>query len=417
MKSKVFYGEYTLQHWIDLLVSRNITLPEYQRRFQWDEQDVVRLMKSLSEGQFVQPVTIAHYKPEGMSASTNFLLDGQQRLSSILLAYLGYFPDKDKFEYSEDYATDDDGAEDEDDKVPEKTPIKWRFSNLLAEELNQNTTAAIIARIKADGRYSEMKMPNLKADFFETTYLGFSYIVPETDNKTEIDSGFARLFRNINYYGKRLSALESRRSLYFLDERYKKYFDGISSQGDVLCDIKMIDNYKLTTIDLVRYLSALSQYVPYNNIRNVMKWYSAYASRESFYSDYVSYITGLEQEAIPEKFNEFKMSEVFPNDEWTTRYDNLYKAITRIKGDMDLVDGKAFSSWINADFWFFGLIYHIVFKGEELKDNIDGLKEALQIAIEKAHAAYGKSPNRLGNLRDRLEKSINIFSAYVQVNP
>lgn len=50
MKSKVFYGEYTLQHWIDLLVSRNITLPEYQRRFQWDEQDVVRLMKSLSEG-------------------------------------------------------------------------------------------------------------------------------------------------------------------------------------------------------------------------------------------------------------------------------------------------------------------------------------------------------------------------------
>ena len=241
--------------------------------------------------------------------------------------------------------------------------------------------------------------------------------MPETDNKTEIDSGFARLFRNINYYGKRLSALESRRSLYFLDERYKKYFDGISSQGDVLCDIKMIDNYKLTTIDLVRYLSALSQYVPYNNIRNVMKWYSAYASRESFYSDYVSYITGLEQEAIPEKFNEFKMSEVFPNDEWSTRYDNLYKAITRIKGDMDLVNGKAFSSWINADFWFFGLIYHIVFKGEELKDNIDGLKEALQIAIENAHAAYGKSPNRLGNLRDRLEKSINIFSAYVQVNP
>ena len=417
MKSKTFYGEYTLKHWIDLLLSKNITLPEYQRRFQWDMPDVMRLMKSLSEGQFVQPITIAHYKPEGSLVSTNLLLDGQQRLSSVLLAYIGFFPDKDKFEYCEDYATDDDGTEDEDSPVPDKTPIKWRFPNLLADDPSQNTISAITERIKTDGRYVEMKIDNLKDDFFETTYLGFSYIVPETSNKSEIDGGFARLFRNINYYGKRLSVLESRRSLYFLDERYKMFFDGTSSKGDVLGGIKILENYKPNTIDLVRYLSALSQYHPHSDIHSVMKWYSAYASRESYYSDFVSYIIGLDQEWFSEKFDEFKMQEVFPNDEWFERYNVLYDAIARLRNSMDLTGNNAFKSWIDADFWLFGLIFHIVFKGMILKDDTADLKDQIELAIKDAHDEYGKSPNRLGNLRTRLEKSINIFSAYVQVNP
>lgn len=417
MKSNTFYGEYTLKHWIDLLLSKNITLPEYQRRFQWDIPDVIRLMKSLSDGQFVQPITIAHYKPDGSPVSTNLLLDGQQRLSSVLLAYLGYFPNKDKFEYCEDYAIDDDSTEDEEGPVPDKAPIKWRFPNLLADDSSQNTISAIIERIKTDGRYVEMKIENLKDDFFETTYLGFSYIVPETTNKSEIDSGFARLFRNINYYGKRLSVLESRRSLYFLDERYKMFFDGTSSKGDILGGIKILENYKSNTIDIVRYLSALSQYCPHNDIRSVMKWYSSYASRESYYSDFVSYITGLDQECFPEKFKDFKMQKVFPKNEWLERYDVLYDVITRFRDAMDLTANNAFKSWIDADFWLFGLIYYIVFKGMSLKEDTANLKDQIEKAIKDAHAEYGKSPNRLGNLRARLEKSINIFSAYVQVNP
>lgn len=53
MESRVYYGEYSLKHWINLLLKRNIVLPNYQRSFVWDEKDIKRLIKSLGEGQFV----------------------------------------------------------------------------------------------------------------------------------------------------------------------------------------------------------------------------------------------------------------------------------------------------------------------------------------------------------------------------
>ena len=86
MESRVYYGEYSLKHLINLLLRRNIVLPDYQRSFVWDEKDIKRLIKSLGEGQFVQPITIANYSCE--NRDLNLLLDGQQRLTSILLSYL-----------------------------------------------------------------------------------------------------------------------------------------------------------------------------------------------------------------------------------------------------------------------------------------------------------------------------------------
>ena len=78
MDTRVYYGEYTLKHWIELMLKKNIILPKYQRSFVWEENDVQRLIQSLENGQFVQPITIA-YANEG-----NIILDGQQRLTSIL---------------------------------------------------------------------------------------------------------------------------------------------------------------------------------------------------------------------------------------------------------------------------------------------------------------------------------------------
>lgn len=94
MNNKVFYGEYTLKLWIDMMLSDNIVLSDYQRHFVWRERDVKRLIQSLKDGQFVQPVTVALY--DAGITQQNLILDGQQRLTSLLLAYLGYFPDKKK---------------------------------------------------------------------------------------------------------------------------------------------------------------------------------------------------------------------------------------------------------------------------------------------------------------------------------
>lgn len=129
MENKVYYGEYTLKHWIKLMLSGNIVLPEYQRHFVWRECDVKRLLQSLSDGQFVQPVTIALYDDNAIRQ--NLILDGQQRLTSLLLAYLGYFPDKKKYELGDSIkvANEDDSAID--DGASPSEGFLWQYTDIL----------------------------------------------------------------------------------------------------------------------------------------------------------------------------------------------------------------------------------------------------------------------------------------------
>jgi len=91
MGNKVYYGEYSLKHWIDLLLKENIILPNYQRHFVWKDDTVHDFIKALKEKQFIPPVTIGAFNIE--NKSQNLILDGQQRLTSILLAYLDLCPD------------------------------------------------------------------------------------------------------------------------------------------------------------------------------------------------------------------------------------------------------------------------------------------------------------------------------------
>ena len=84
MKNRIFYGEYTLKHWIKLMLTSNIELPDYQRLFVWKEEDVKNFINQVKDEQFVPTLTIGHYV-DGEGKRTNLILDGQQRLSSILL--------------------------------------------------------------------------------------------------------------------------------------------------------------------------------------------------------------------------------------------------------------------------------------------------------------------------------------------
>lgn len=425
--SRVYYGEYTLQHWIDLMLSGNIKLPKYQRHFVWQKSDISRLIKSLKEKQFVQPVTIAMYNAG--QEKYNLILDGQQRLTSILLAYLGYIPDRQAFLH-EHMAEEDDSNND--DMQPDETgPILWDYTCLLGKD---NHKEAIVERLSRDNRYinisRESFMP-LGNDFWENTYIGFSYIIPESDNHTEIQGLFTRLFRNINYFGKKLDALESRRSLYFQDESLTNYFEGKTMNGeDVLCGLKIMENLQPCGIDFLRYLSILSQYFSNDeNPNKVLVGYSAYISREGYYADYVSYILGQgaeEQEMRSNKFDSFKFKRVFPDDCWQQRYHNLKQAVERLREYMPLKDDCSFTTWMESDFWLFGLIYHIVFKGKLLNDNLihkynwkgrlvtTTLQRKMESTINKMKTQeYLKNTNRLGNLRERMKLSCDIYSNYV----
>jgi hypothetical protein len=433
LENRVYYGEYSLKHWINLMLTRNIDLPEYQRHFVWQERDIKRLIKSLKDKQFVQPVTIALYNVGGQKR--NLILDGQQRLTSILLAYIGYIPDRKKF--LEGYVDsnmlageDDSALDDSEGDSPKRNSILWKFSELLS---SKNSKEDIIERISTDERYIKLtnrEFTDLSDNFFENTFIGFSYIVPESTNQTEVQDVFSKLFRNINYFGKKLDALESRKSLYFQNMDLVKYFDGKTVDGsDVLCGIRIMENLQPYNIDFVRYLSILSQYYANNEDQNkVLVGYSAFGSRESFYADYVSYILGQgpdEQESRPEKFNGFDFASMFPENCWLQRFEILRQAIDRIKPNMGLNERNSFNTWIDADYWLMGLIYNILFKNRNLKEPLTiekqgGTVTTLQkeinkiIRAKKSDEYYVRNINRLGNLRERLKDSCEIYNKYVQ---
>lgn len=433
LNSKVYYGEYSLKHWIDLILTRNIELPEYQRHFVWQERDIKRLIKSLKEKQFVQPVTIALYNIE--EQKKNLILDGQQRLTSILLAYIGYLPDRKKFMEGDNdtnlLAEEDDSAlDDTEGNTSKQYSILWKFNELLSDK---NSKEDIVRRIRDDERYTQLtghEFTDLTDEFFENTFMGFSYIIPESTIQTEVQDVFSKLFRNINYFGKKLNVMESRKSLYFQNMDLVRYFEGkTEDDNDVLCGIKIIENLQPYKIDFVRYLSILSQYWANDSDESkVFVGYSAFSSRESFYADYVSYVLGQgadEQESRPEKFANFVFGKAFHNNCWPERFNNLEQTIKRVKANMGLNARNSFSTWIDADYWLFGLIYHIVFKGKSLNETLSrkegDTEKTLQNEIstkieEKKNGGnnYMKNTNRLGNLRERLKESCEIYSKYVQ---
>lgn len=427
MKSKTYYGEYSLMHWVNMMLNGDISLPEYQRSFVWHEKDIKRLLKSIADDQFIQPVTIALYPDVQNKASKNLILDGQQRLTTILLAYIGYMPDLSKFAKDDTLATGDDSAL-EDDEASAKS-IKWTFKEIFSKNLQDNSVSQIRTRLAADEKYQPLTVDGLQGegdreskivDYLKGKFLGFSYIVPDTTNVVDIQNGYTSLFRNINYFGKKLTTLGSRRSLYYTNPIYKSFFEGITEQQQsVLCDISIRENLDFNTIDFVRYLSTLSQYVASNNSSSILKYYSAYSSRESYFADYVSYILGLDQEDNTDKFNGFDFPTIFPNHCWKERFDKLKEAVERMKGawGLEVKDGKtAFKSWIDADYWLYGLIYQIVFKGKELNDDLDQLNSKIRRKIREKkdpRIGYPKTPNGLTNLRNRIQDSISIYQPYV----
>lgn len=407
------------------MLTGNIVLPEYQRRFVWQERDVKRLIQSLKEGQFVQPVTIALYN-DG-TKKMNLILDGQQRLTSLLLAYLGYFPDKKKFEEvsSDSIASEDDSASDEAETSTKG--IVWKFPELLKIG---NTKGVILNKID-DTKYKRLTdelFTSLDESFFEKTCMGFSYIVPETTDATTIQTSFSKLFRNINYFGKKLDALESRKSLYYQNARYTKYFDGkCEDDSEVLGNLSILENLQPHKIDFVRYLAMLSQFYvsDRDDAKDIMVGYSAYSSRESYYADYVCYLLGIEQEDRVSKFDDFQFEECFPLDAWKSRFVLLKDTLQRVRSIMELKDGRSFGTWFEADYWLFGLFYVILFEGKLLNEDLSRVgkggkvvrlsKEIMKKINEYKEDIYLlKNANRLGYVRNRLVESCNIFSKYVQ---
>lgn len=383
MKNKIYYGEYSLKHWINLIQKENVILPDYQRHFVWSEDKVRTLIKTMKEGQFVPPVTIGAFNIE--NKLQNLIIDGQQRLTSILLAFKGLYPDKEKYKKLTATTANENDDEGDDEQID---IIEWTFKTYLDEQ-----------KKALDGHYQKLNLQGLDGDFLENTFLGFAYLVPGNISNTNIQQKYySSVFRNINIQGEPLLPQESRKSLYFLNKDLESFF------APDFCKKLTIKNIGTETkLDFVRNMSFLFQYHKEKKVDNIAKYYGR--KMEKYYEEYIYSIVGDNDSGM---FSEFYT--LFPDGKYASRFGELQQT-------MKLLEINQFHSIIDSDIYLFGLIYEIVFKGKKIDVKKKGsLKKELdgKIEILKNSEAHKKTPSALKYLRSRIEDSMKIYKKYIE---
>lgn len=402
MNSKVYYGEYSLQHWINLILSGNITLPEYQRSFVWKESEVKDFIGALKRKEFVPPVILGNFE-----GKNNYIIDGQQRLTSLFLAYIGKMPKREEFRMSDlqqyadanDMISDDEEADDE--------PIEWKFS-ILIHPNKENSIESIRKEIESSSptKYDDLSEVDISG-ILENTYLGFSYIIPVVKEKTEQQKFYCSVFRNINMKGTSLLPQESRKSLYFLDDRKKDFFDwkGFSKY-------KITNDKRKRPIDFIRYVSMASQYAKDENVYVIMRKYSPRVGKdEEYYAIYISEVIG---ETTTSMFKSF--SEIFNNSDYETRLDDFEKVLGQLKLPQE------YNSIVDTDITFFGLVYNVLICNKKIDlERADELKEKIKEKIESYNdtsnedsVKHKRNPNLLKYIRQRWIDSLEIYADFLE---
>lgn len=396
MDRKVFYGEYTLRHWMDLILKGNILLPDYQRHFVWSKENVEKFLVQLKTGLFVPPVILGSFKK--LEANDNIILDGQQRLTSVLLGYLGVYP---KFEEFKEAVAPlyRDGAEDDLDEGGEEI-IAWTYKEILdkkkilleRDKICNNIDLAKYETLPETSKLSEAELSKI--------YLGFSYIVPSTTDTVEQQRFYSTVFRNINQQGIGLSGQESRKALYYLDSDLVPLFEAKCYERT-----KVIQDNKPMGYDFVRCLAFLSQYKKQNTeVHIAVKCYRQ-EQLEQWYEDYINAVV---EDRDSTRFGKF--STLIGKENITQRMQNLTRYVEA------LGYAKQYTTIIEADLYNFGLIYYVVICGYTLKEDLyDELKAAIAAKYDviKAVDAHRRSPGKVTYLRTRIKESISVYNDYV----
>lgn len=394
MKSKTYYGEYSLYHWMQLILKQNIVLPDYQRLFVWKKEKTNKLIQSLGSDEFVPPVTIGAY--DNGKTKLNLILDGQQRLTSIFLSYLGIFPDKKSFKKTMELLIDEDDSEFEKEELDDI--LEWSFKRLTEKG---NTKDKILDNV-IDGNYEEIEA--IDEEFLKSHYLGFSYLVPQKENSETDEEFFSKqqkfyssVFRNINVQGETLLPQESRKSLYFLKDSLAKFFDPEFTSKITVNDSKM---------DFVRYIALVSHWRKEVNINKVGYGYAR--KMENLYEEFIYFV-------VDDNSDSDQPFECLPD---CVRDGNYTSLISEISNVFQLIcQEMEFSSIIDMDVVAFGLIEYMVFDQKTIDESkISNLILELKdkIASFKYDNLHTRNPSALKHLRNRMSSSKELYRKYMQ---
>lgn len=390
MKNRVHYGEFTLDYWVEQIISGNIELPEYQRSFVWNTDQIKSLINSIGKDLYVPPITI------GKLGNKNIIIDGQQRLTSIVLAYFNIVPTERKFRRTVKVP-----GETADDEIEEEHYFEWTVK--LLQDLGHNI-ATVKENLIANNDYEPLGIHWVNDEFLKKHYLGFSYIIPnEASTEEQRHTFFSTIFRNVNISGTPLLKAESRKSLYYLKPIFVPFFDPEFAKTIL---VKQFNNDP-QPLDFLRQLALVFDYAKNNDSKQVMKGYKS--KSEQYYELFMSDMVNQDIDAEKSRFK--KLEDVMP-------LNKIGETMKFLKDEVAKLDiPKEYSSIIEVDLFMIGLIYwtlirHKHMKGEE--ESIANLKTAINNKIReyKEDPSHSRSPSTLKYLRSRIQSSIDIYQRF-----
>ena len=392
-----YYSEYSIDSWIKLVLNSEITLPPYQRSFVWKTPQAYKLVKAIRYGNFVPPVTIISTQHDYSEMKKGlYLIDGQQRLSAILLFYLGVWPNPAVVSYETSSAQEHD-----DDYEYESMP--WTFGMLQNEYSKHTSFNRFKEVILSNKQYIDIKdtidreknmskkqkseahkfVESLKEDKCANLLkkaLGYSFVRSVACKKDE-KRLFANLFRDINTSGTRLSNAESRNAMYYLEPELKELF-----RPDFLQDYRIGNS----PIDFPRYMSYVEEL--YNNYNqnggyiNVSRIAYGYSNKPE---DYIL-------KYIVDKMESYSNSELHFRDNMVVFRDAF----------LNIFKDKVIKDMPNFEIMAYGLIFWVLLHGKSIDTtNINLVEDKFKSYFENN---YNPS-KRVGGIRDRLEVSVNAY--------
>lgn len=400
---KTFYGEFSLAQWLKMILKNEIVLPEYQRNFVWKIKDVKRLIESLKEDCIVPPVIIAQ------NQNKNYLLDGQQRLSSILLAYLGVFPKSNDSKQNNVYNSDVHTHDLEDD-IQEQEYEKlfyWQFTIIqeLFEKCEHDKSKLKNMLLRDTVNYSPENY-GVCNNFFDDNFMGYAFSRRMPHAITDAHTHFSKTFHAINTSGTKLSGHESRRAYYWLKPELSKLFEPDFTKA-IFIEQPVGNKY---VIDFVRPLSfAVEQFVSRGNNTDTSSVAKGYAKKfEDYFTGFIKRYVGLDEN------DEF----IFFGDISTTLPTNTIE--NRIEHIRQLCQIDAFLPKFTAayeyDYYFFGLVYWVVAQGKKVEiTDMQNFNTQMKRKIDAFRGDTNNTNkyNSLGRIRSRLVTSMQIYEQYV----
>lgn len=394
MKSRVYYGEFTLDYWIKEVLKSHLLLPAYQRYFVWTAKQITDLIASIGKDQFIPPVTIGHLKGQ------NILIDGQQRLTSALLARLNLIPSKRVYLRSSK-------VEVEEGEVETEEFFKWTFAEIqkLGKTDFNEIRNYLMAQKDQDGNplYETLGTHWVDDAWTQKHLLGFSYIVvgAEVLEKDQYRY-FSTIFRNINMSGTSLRSDESREALYYQDKSFVPLFT-----PEFLKPIKVGQVGSAQPLDFTRLLAICFQYDKTNNASGLLKNYAGIKNLEVYLEKFISTIVGNMADEMFKPLNE-----VMKKEDISARLDHFKEQYEKVIPNGD------FSGITEVDLWLFGLVYYCFLHGKKIKeDQIDDLKAKITkgiASIKKKEPTMTKSPNLLKHVRTRFKKSLDYYKTRIE---